>query len=607
MTELKPLRFGKYTLLDRIGVGGMAELHRALITGDRGFEKLIAVKRLLPHLTDEESVVSSFIDEAKLAALLQHRNIVQIYDFGDMEGSYFIAMEYLFGKDLQAIMKKAREKGRHLGLANALCIAGQVCEGLDYAHKLKDLQGNPLRIIHRDVSPQNIFINYGGEVKIIDFGIAKASSKSEKTQLGTIKGKVAYMSPEQARGEPIDHRSDIFAAGILLYEMLTRSRLFSGDAMEVLSQVREARFVPPREAAPDLPGELHRILERALAADPAERYQTCAEMIADLEDCVQKHALRPTPQALALCMKDLYEEEIETEELTIHEVTSRRAHGQLDKARAALQKAKSTTVLKTKPLRSRNFPWKRVAVAGTALLSLALIALFPVWEPSATPDAPVAGRSGTAATVPPPAALAHRVGAGPEAVLEAGRAAMEAERHQDAAVLFEAALDADPTLRERVAGAYDRALREAAALLANDSPREAERLLLKAVSVHPRGVQSRFRLGLLYVRMKDYARAEEAFRGAAELEPSFADIYFNLGYVHAMTKDYADAEEMYRRVVELAPMYLDEAYYNLAMVQEKSGKVKESLINLEQAITVNPENRLARKNLERLRKKMEQP
>lgn len=607
MAELKPLRFGKYTLLDRIGVGGMAELYRALITGDRGFEKLIAVKRVLPHLTDEESVVSSFIDEAKLAALLQHRNIVQIYDFGNMEGSYFIAMEYLFGKDLHAMMKKAREKGRPLGIANALCIAGQVCEGLDYAHKLKDFQGNPLQIIHRDVSPQNIFINYGGEVKIIDFGIAKASSKSEKTQLGTIKGKVAYMSPEQARGEPIDHRSDIFAAGILLYEMLTGTRLFSGDAMEVLSQVREARFVPPREAAPNLPGECHRILERALSADLAKRYQTCGEMSAELEDCVQKHALRPTPQALALYMKDLYEEEIETEELTIHEVTSLRGCGQPAQPGAATQKAKSTTVLKTTALRSRNHPWKRVAVAGAALLALALIALFPVWEPSATPDGPVAGQAAPAAPVPPPAALALQVGTGPEAVLEAGLAAMEAERYRDATVLLEAALDADPTLRERVAVPYDRALRETAALLANDSPREAERLLLKAVSLHPRGIQSRFRLGLLYVRMKDYSRAEKAFRGAAELEPSFADIYFNLGYVHAMTRDYVEAEEMYRRVVELAPMYLDEAYYNLAMVQEKAGKVEESLVNLEQAITVNPENRLARKNLERLRKEIESP
>ncbi len=607
MAEYKPSRFGKYTLLDRIGIGGMAELYRALISGDRGFEKLIAVKRLLPHLADEESVVSSFIDEAKLAALLQHRNIVQIYDFGNMEGSYFIAMEYLFGKDLHAMMKKAREKHRGLGLANALCIAGQVCEGLDYAHKLKDLQGNPLQIIHRDVSPQNVFINYGGEVKIIDFGIAKASSKSEKTQLGTIKGKVAYMSPEQARGEPIDHRSDIFSAGILLYEMLTGARLFSGDAMEVLSQVREARFVPPREAAPELPGEIHRILERALSSDPAKRYPTCGDMYADLEDCVQQRGLRPTPQALALTMKGLFEEEIETEELTIHEVTNLRAHAQLRRAREAVQKAKTTVITNTRALSSRRLPWRRAAVAGGALLLiLAVVSLYPAWEPSATSN-PAERQAPAAATVPPPAALAPRLGGGPEAVLEAGLAALEAARHGDAALLLEEALEADPDLRERVAGPYDRALRETATRLSEDRPGEAVRLLRKAAAVHPEGVQSRFRLGLLYVRMKDYPKAEEAFREAAALQPDFADIYFNLGYVHAMTRDYAKAEEMYRLVVELAPMYLDEAYYNLAVVQEKAGKKKESLVNLEQAVTVNPENRLAQKNLDRLKKVIGKP
>ncbi|MCF8062867.1 MAG: protein kinase [Deltaproteobacteria bacterium] len=599
MAEYKPLRFGKYTLLDRIGVGGMAELYRALITGDRGFEKLIAVKRLLPHLADEDSVVASFIDEAKLAALLQHRNIVQIYDFGSMEGSYFIAMEYLFGKDLQAMMKKARDKDRPLGLANALCIAEQVCEGLDYAHKLKDLQGNPLHIIHRDVSPQNIFINYGGEVKIIDFGIAKASSQSDKTQLGTIKGKVAYMSPEQAQGEPIDHRSDIFAAGILLYEMLTGARLFSGDPMEVLAQVREARFVPPKEAAPDLPGELHRILERALSMDPAERYQTCGGMYEDLDDCVQKHALRPTPQALALFMKDLYEEEIETEELTIHAVTKVRAHEQIRQAKSAIREAEKTAVLETEPPARRARPWMRFAVPGaTLLLVVAAIALYPAWDPTARSGAPVAGQA------PSPAAPEIRGGNGPAAVLQAGLAALEAERYRDAAVLFEETLEADPNLRERVAGPYDRALREMAAPLANDRPLEAERLLLKAAAAHPQGVQSRFQLGLLYVRMKDYPKARETFEEAAALEPSFADIYFNLGYVHAMTRDYAKAEEMYHRVVELAPMYLDEAYFNLAMVQEKAGKVKESLVNLEQAVTVNPENRPARKNLERLKQEV---
>ncbi len=598
--EFVPLKFGKYTLLDRIAVGGMAELYRALISGDQGFEKLIAVKRLLPHLAYEESVVTSFIDEAKLAALLQHRNIVQIYDFGSMEGSYFIAMEYLFGKDLHAVMKKAGGTERSLGLENALCITCQICEGLDYAHGLKDLQGNPLRIIHRDVSPQNICINYGGEVKIIDFGIAKASSQSSSTQLGTIKGKVTYMSPEQAKGEPIDHRSDVFATGIILYEMVTRTRMFSGDAMEVLSQVREARFVPPEEAAPGLPTEIYSILHRALSADPKERYQTCGEMYADLDECIRKRSLRPSTHALALFMKDLYEAEIVTEELTIQEVMKIEARGQIALKEARTGDPDKTIVLGSNQPPKNGRPWKRYAVTGIPLLiaMVFLITFYVLWRPGYRLEGPIAAQAPAGTGIP---ASITEGDIGEPAELKAGLEALEDGRYQEAAALFKEAIEKDPAMRDKLAEPYDRALREAASALQDSDPEKAEKLLLDAVDVNPESIPARFRLGLLYLALKEYHKAKEAFEEAARLDPSFADTYFNLGYVNAMIRDYDKAEEMFYRVVELAPMYLDEAYFNLAMVQEKAGKIEESLLNLEQALTVNPENRPAWNNLERLK------
>jgi serine/threonine protein kinase len=256
MKQITPKRFGKYLLLDQIAVGGMAELHRAMITGVQGFEKLIAVKKILPHLTIEEELVDSFIDEAKLAALLHHQNIVQIYDFGSVEKSYFIAMEYLFGKDLRNVMDKAKQDGSPLSLEYALYVVSRVASGLNYAHNLKDFQGKQLNIIHRDISPQNIFITYEGDVKIVDFGIAKAATQSTMTQVGMIKGKVAYMSPEQADGKTIDYRSDIFSLGIILYELVTGEKMFQGDTMQILSKVRSAEFPPPDEVIKDVPDKL---------------------------------------------------------------------------------------------------------------------------------------------------------------------------------------------------------------------------------------------------------------------------------------------------------------------------------------------------------------
>jgi serine/threonine protein kinase len=310
MQTFRANQYGKYWLTDRIAVGGMAELFRGKIIGDKGFEKLVALKKILPHLADQTEAIDYFIDEARLAALLQHPNIIQIYDFGRLEETYFIAMEYLFGKDLKTVLHCGEERGRPLSLEEGLHITAKICAGLDYAHTMRDLQGQSLQIIHRDISPPNIFITYDGQVKIIDFGIAKAASRITNTRTGIIKGKVAYMSPEQADGQPIDHRSDIFSVGILLYEMATRRHMYDGDAMAILAQAREARFTRADRLARDLPECVGMVLDQALARDPDDRYTNCGDMLADIDDCLFLLGLRPSDQKLAACMRSLFEPEI---------------------------------------------------------------------------------------------------------------------------------------------------------------------------------------------------------------------------------------------------------------------------------------------------------
>ena len=322
MSVLQPERFGKYLLLDRIATGGMAELYRGKITGDEGFEKLVAVKKILPHLVGEKGLIESFINEARLAAFLQHENIIRTYDFGKMGKDYFIAMEYLFGTNLRSVIGTLKEKKMLFDIEIILQIISCVCNGLSYAHTLKNFQGQPLNIIHRDISPPNIFISYEGEVKIIDFGIAKASSQNQATQFGMIKGKVGYMSPEQAEGRDLDIRSDIFAIGAVLYEMVTGERLYQGDTMKVLAKARKVEFEPPENFVDELPPVISKIIHRALAKNLEERYQTCGEMLADVEKSIRELSLRPTMWGLARFMKDLFKKSIPLEEQAMMKAAS---------------------------------------------------------------------------------------------------------------------------------------------------------------------------------------------------------------------------------------------------------------------------------------------
>jgi len=280
----KPTPFGKYYLLDRINVGGMAEVFKAKTVGVEGFERIVALKRILPSIAEDEEFITMFIDEAKIAVQLQHANIAQIFDLGKVDDSYFIALEYVYGRDLRGIFDELHRSNQVMPMPQVCYLVMQLCEGLDYAHNKRDAQGRELNLVHRDVSPQNVLVGYEGEVKLIDFGIAKAAGKASKTQAGILKGKFGYMSPEQVRGLPIDRRSDIFALGIVLYEMLTGERLFIGESdFSTLEKVRNVEIIPPSSFNSEIPEKLERIVLKALEKNVEDRYQNAIDLHDDLQ------------------------------------------------------------------------------------------------------------------------------------------------------------------------------------------------------------------------------------------------------------------------------------------------------------------------------------
>ena len=272
----RPRRFGKYRLIKKIGVGGMAEVYKAEYAND--IAKPIAIKLILTDLSRDKKLTTMLVNEAKLVMMLDHPNIVPIYDFGLVEGRYFIAMEYIEGKDLRAFLKKAYSEGKTMPLEISLYITVSLLEGLAYAHEKRDNFNKPLEIIHRDISPQNIFISYDGEVKILDFGIAKAKGSLTETQAGILKGKFSYMSPEQAFGKEIDQRSDLFSTGTVFHELLTTRSLF-GDQSEIrtIEKVRRANIPDPSKINFDVPKSLSKLVMKSLAKWRFRRFQTAAE------------------------------------------------------------------------------------------------------------------------------------------------------------------------------------------------------------------------------------------------------------------------------------------------------------------------------------------
>jgi serine/threonine-protein kinase len=295
----------RYRVLERLAAGGMAEVFIAESAGIEGFKKQVAIKRVLPSLSEKKRFIAMFLDEARLSANLTHSNVAQVFDIGVGDNAYFIVMEYVDGADLKAVIENMKKAGRAFPVEHACYIAEKLCEGLSYAHELRGADGKPLEIIHRDMSPPNVLITKHGEVKIVDFGLAKATSQLEKSEAGIIKGKFGYLSPEAARGEPIDPRTDIFAVGIILWEMLSGRRLFLGDTdFATVKLVQEAKIPSLRALNPAIPVELERIVARALTREPAQRYATARDFGRDLATFLFKHGKAVTAYDIADLVRD---------------------------------------------------------------------------------------------------------------------------------------------------------------------------------------------------------------------------------------------------------------------------------------------------------------
>lgn len=310
-SEIIPSRVSlkKFEILEMVAKGGMAEVYRAKTVGFSGFEKEVCVKKILPHLTEDESFVNMFINEAKLAATLNYANIVQVHDLCvSAAGDYFIVMEYVHGKDLSDVIRAAQLAGREIPPDIAVYISREVCKGLHYAHTKTDPDGAPLNIIHRDISPHNVLVSFMGEVKITDFGIAKASSIMNKTAVGILKGKYGYMSPEQARGQPLDHRSDIFNTGIVLYELLVGERCFAGSSdFSTLNLMRNAEVTPPTKINVGVPKGLEEIVLRSLSRSREDRFPSSLELERVLAEWARGAAKVATATELTEFMRQLFQ------------------------------------------------------------------------------------------------------------------------------------------------------------------------------------------------------------------------------------------------------------------------------------------------------------
>jgi hypothetical protein len=310
-----PERLGRYELLKKIAQGGMAEIFLARSSSIGGIEKVVVVKRMLPQFAGDDEFIQMFLDEARVAASLNHPNVVQMYDAGDDAGRYYMAMEYLHGEDVRSILRALRGGGRKLPIEHAVNVAIGSAAGLHHAHAAVGMDGKPLQIVHRDVSPHNVFLTFDGAVKVVDFGIAKARNRKSETRAGTLKGKVPYMSPEQLRGDVgIDRRSDVFAVGVMLYEITlgVRPHVTSGQGeFALMMSIARGDIRPPTSVDPDFPKPLEKILLKALAREPAHRYQTARELQEDLEAFARDARLDVSATGLASFMHDTFGERVE--------------------------------------------------------------------------------------------------------------------------------------------------------------------------------------------------------------------------------------------------------------------------------------------------------
>jgi len=380
--------FGHYELLARINVGGMAEILKARDL-ERPGGPLLAVKRILPHLTEDPQYVTMFLDESRVLAQLSHSNIIRTFDVGQVGPTPYLALEYVHGHDARMLFHRCRRDGQPIALRIACYVMAEVCAGLHFAHEQLDAQGNLLGIVHRDVSLQNVLLSYDGDVKLIDFGIAMSAANMARTEVGIVKGKFGYMSPEQVKGEPLDRRSDVFAAGICLYELLTGERLFSGDNdYAAVERVRNVRIDPPSRLNRQIPSALESLVMKALAKSPRDRFQSAADMRRALQSFMSESGNTCTPDDLADQMRVVFADELDAAEST-----------------ASLGETVATQLkVEPRPLKPRDALTGLAAFDDlepvSALTSLDMEVVPPAPRPQYVSEGP--GRAAVPITAPPP-------------------------------------------------------------------------------------------------------------------------------------------------------------------------------------------------------------
>ncbi len=377
--RLVGLRLGRYVLGPRLGAGGTASVYLAREALDDGQGRIVGLKVIHDHLLEEADFVRMFIDEANLAQRMSHPNVVRVFEFGKEGESLFLAMEYLHGQPLSRVFERLAEQNQRLPFDLVMWVGARAADGLHHAHQLKGDDGQPLVVIHRDVSPQNVFVTYDGQVKLIDFGIAKAEGRLAKTTLGRIKGKFSYMAPEQVLGSEFDQRADLFALGATLYELTVGVRLFAGDDQtDTLQKLLFEKIPDPAERAPDVPSELSAILRKALAPEPEGRYSTAAEISRDLDALLATRGVPNGQPALARLMTTLFATEQRDRLKAIEQLRGFRLPGEPDPRNSSVRLAGEvrtpdlSAVSPADAPAKRRLPW--IAIAGaSALAAVAII------------------------------------------------------------------------------------------------------------------------------------------------------------------------------------------------------------------------------------------
>ena len=373
---LKPERFGRYVLLDRIGAGGMAEVYRAVMPGAQGFRQTFVVKRILAERSRATDFVDMFVQEARIGSLLSHPNIVQVFDFGNVGGDYFLAMEYLRGRDVQALMRQLRRQNLLCPVPVAAFIAHEVAVCLGYAHDLVAADGKRLNIVHRDVSPSNIMCLRTGGVKLLDFGIAKAAGENtENTEQGLFKGKLAYVAPERIKNEAIDGGVDIFGLGVVLWEMLAGKRLFRGKSeLETLNNVLEKPVPPPSSVRPDVPASLDAVVMKALARNRNVRYPTGQAMAEDLEAVMQLTG--SNSRMLADLLREAFGSDLSKSQESLSTVTPEMLAALTDDSVASTGESGTLPGVDARP-RPKQWSWQRgLGMVSAAAVTAVLVGLL---------------------------------------------------------------------------------------------------------------------------------------------------------------------------------------------------------------------------------------